>query len=451
MDGGSEIYRFDLMDILEAEHSSTVSAQQASSTRFFCFHENSFQVLRDENTVIGIEYNDLKELIILEQLDQDDPEYRPIIFRGSKNKVNTLLVCEELNLLLAGDDDGTVVQFNLSTGAVTRDYGYLGVGGVLACARMGRVAVFGGFDDLAVLLLDEQRVFDVPIETALSSIYSLRCCVVDGSKSQDSPRVMITIDGKDPDYSSPKTDVFDATALISHFKEEIPPRLQPVFAPLLTQTDKRQIEKLAHELQIKDQQKFEISKKLTTQNSELVSKLKNRQKNISELENKLNQAENNHRKELRRRDTQYDALNEQLNVRNRQLEQQLQDSQAQVDMFRKKVTENEAQMENMRQTQEQEMANRDKELVEFGDKFKKIKQFLQVELETRNTRIEELSKQLENRQNEADQNIRKLRLTNEQLRHKNKQLNESQNVKNMQAMMKQLVVLAQINQSGLAQ
>lgn len=442
---GSEIRRFDLLDILGAEHSSTVSAECASSTRFYCFYENSFQILSDEATVVGIEYNDLKELIVLEHLDQDDPEYRPTVFRGSKNKINTLLLCEELDVLLAGDDDGTVVQFALSTATVTRDYGYLGVGGVLACARMGSLALFGGFDDLAVLLLDKQRVFDVPMETAMGSIYSLRCCVVDGAEPREGPRVLVTIDGKEPDYSSPKTDVFDATGLVRHFKEEISPRAQPFFAPLLTQTDKRQIEKLAEELRVKDQQKFEISRKLTSQNSELVGKLKQRQKNISDLESKLSQTQNEHRKELKRRNTQYDKLSDQMSLRNKQLEEELRQAQAETGTLREAVAEAQGQIEQMRESHEREMKTRDQELVEFGDKFKKIKQFLQVELEAKDGRIAEL----ESKQGDSSQTIRRLELAVDQLRHKNKQLSQSQTAKNVHCMLRQLVVLAHVSEAGL--
>ena len=402
-------------------------------------------MLSDEKTVVGVQYEHEKELVVMEDIENDDPEYKPAVFRGNTNTVNTIVVHEELNTILAGDDDGNVIQFDLGTRTVVKDFGYLGIGGVLSSARIGHLAFFGGYDDVAVIDIKKTAPFDVPLETALGCVYSLQICVVDGKQSNPRPKVLLTVSGKDPDYSGESSDVFEASGLVEWFGEEIPARLDPFFLPLLSQVDKKQIEKLAEELRMKSEEQFELKRKLTNQNSELISKLKVRQRNISDLELELSKVQRTHIEELQQKEKEISDLNEALHVQNNQLKKQLEFKQTRVAELQNKVVQLEEAMQEMQTNFEDELTKRTKEMTECEESFNLIKLQLEEQLEQKDRQVQDFSERFAHETRDQSDLVLRLEEENRRLRTQMLQLAmlvDSHKKKGLDAMVDHLKVLS---------
>ena len=221
---------------MSSKSNSKISYCLESKSRFYSLFEKGFQILSDEQTIIGVQYKHDNKHLIIEDTTNDDPEYAPIVLKGNSGTINVVIVDEERRVILAGDKSGHVVQYNLKTGKLTNDYGHLGIGEILSGERIGDLVIFGGFDDVSVIRLDTQEVFDVSVECALRSVFSLRVCVVDGRADQDNlTNVYLTMTGKDPDYSDGDTDVMNITALVKMLKGEIVSRIEPIYMPMSMQ------------------------------------------------------------------------------------------------------------------------------------------------------------------------------------------------------------------------
>ena len=130
--------------------------------------------------------------------------------------IYTLLFCRETNQLLAGDDNGKVIQYKRNEEGiwnVTKNYGDLKIGPIISNKQYGHLVFFGGWETnkMRVLNLKKQELFGKEFKTAMNQIYSFTFCEVSPSK------VLLSVSGYKPDYSNSETDIFDVSDLLSHF------------------------------------------------------------------------------------------------------------------------------------------------------------------------------------------------------------------------------------------
>ena len=193
------------------------------------YGDTTFTVMRDEKTVLGVQRRS-RRMIIKEDLTGDRSAASPIAFSLHTNIVNTVLVNEDLNLMLAGDDNERVVQYDLTTGRVQKDYGNLRVGDIVALHCIGPVAFAGGWRTnlFRVLFLDKRKVFGPPFRTSIYYVSSLQLCFVRKNLFLQGSRMLLAVSGYNPAYGPWSTDIFDATRLIKHYQERVNPDCEMV-------------------------------------------------------------------------------------------------------------------------------------------------------------------------------------------------------------------------------
>lgn len=90
----------------------------------------------------------------------------------------------------------------------TKDYGDLKIGRIYSSFEYLGLVFFGGRDSrLRVLDLSKKKLIQGHLSTAIEYILSLQVCVVGKS------RVYLVVVGKEPDYSSSKSDLYDLQLL----------------------------------------------------------------------------------------------------------------------------------------------------------------------------------------------------------------------------------------------
>ena len=170
-------------------------------------------MLPDEATILGVLLED--DTVVVKESLGEKP-LPSISYTAGRSTVWTLLVDQIADALLVGEENehkGRVVQYDLASGRVTKDYGSLGVGALLASTRLGSLCFFGGVKSLGFAVVDtlRQEIVQGPVKTAVRSIDSMAAwsvnCGVSGIKA------VLSVSGRKVDYSNGDTDMFDVTAL----------------------------------------------------------------------------------------------------------------------------------------------------------------------------------------------------------------------------------------------
>lgn len=101
-----------------------------------------------------------------------------------------LLYDPETETLLTGNDSTRVIQYKKNAGTFTLLKDYEDVGDILASAKIGHYAFFGGWDyhKIVVINLKESRLCEGTIKTAFKHVYSLQVCRVSESRTLFSVR-----------------------------------------------------------------------------------------------------------------------------------------------------------------------------------------------------------------------------------------------------------------------
>ena len=240
------VRRFSNHSIVSAPQLAIVKPDAVSELNYKCENDSGFHVLFDEASIIGVQKSDSK-VIVRENLRKKSQSL--ITYNAAISEVNTLVVDEHSNALLAGEnnhDQGRVVQYRLDTGSVVKDYGALGIGQVYSSARLGNLCAFGGWDKSSFTIIDAltQRVVQKPVTAAVKSITSLAFCTKDRESS--SPDSVLVVAGYEPDYSQNRRDMFDVTGLVTQYvKPNQKANTDPIQDNALSQT----VAKLQNQLQ----------------------------------------------------------------------------------------------------------------------------------------------------------------------------------------------------------
>ena len=98
-------------------------------------------MLSDHETILAVEYNKDKNSIIKKENLRNANE-SIISYKESGKYVHTLSLDKVNNTFLAGDWNGYLLKYNISTGAVIKDYGYIGIGKIYCSTRLNNLCFF---------------------------------------------------------------------------------------------------------------------------------------------------------------------------------------------------------------------------------------------------------------------------------------------------------------------
>ena len=207
----NKIRSYSLAEVVNAANNSTIKIRHQTQNDFYMFYENSFLVLPDAKTVVGVDFSDRKKLMI-EDITLRNP--RQIGTHG--DCIETVLFDSLTRSLLVGDVNGHVRQYKKEKESFTmvKDYGDVGVGVVYSSTQVGRYAIFGGDkNSLVAIDVSEQRVCAGYLKSSFEWTFSLQICEGVGSN------VYLSLGGEYAKYFLNPSDFLDVTRLYNRQKK----------------------------------------------------------------------------------------------------------------------------------------------------------------------------------------------------------------------------------------
>ncbi|MEL6803322.1 MAG: hypothetical protein AAFO91_05970 [Bacteroidota bacterium] len=149
------------------------------------YYENSFLVLPDQRTVIGVDALDKRKLL-MEDMTRQSPE----VIGKFKYPIASVLYDQDTDSLFAADRSGHLTQYRKTATprlfglfkdavsfAVSKDLGNLGIGETFSCARAFDLAVFGGSEgSVAVVNIPERRLYKSKTKVGVGRALTLEVC-----------------------------------------------------------------------------------------------------------------------------------------------------------------------------------------------------------------------------------------------------------------------------------
>jgi len=175
--------------------------------------ENHFDALLDEQMLLGVDKSYMS--LIMEDMTGNGRTLTN--FADHNSTINTIKYIDQIGIIIAGDDDGKIIQYSYSSHPESsvkfmKDYGDLGIGSICACETYQYLVICGGFNTYSLKVIDctKMIIYNDEYTTAIQSIYSL--LVFEASPTE----ILLSINGEGSDYSENKTDIIDIT---KRFKE----------------------------------------------------------------------------------------------------------------------------------------------------------------------------------------------------------------------------------------
>jgi WD40 repeat protein len=207
----SSISRFSLRDILNAEDKSTVDYDHQSRNKFYANYENSFEIMPDQKTIFGVDYDNRKKL---KKEDISDDESPIMVISKHKGPINTITF-ERLNKnLIVGNDEDTVIQYKKNENGkwkIAKKFNNLGIGCVNSSLTIQNLLILGGVNfKIRIVDLEKGELLGKVFETAMEHINSMQIV-------NQEEKVLLKIIGVHPDYSNDKSDVYDFTQFLKKY------------------------------------------------------------------------------------------------------------------------------------------------------------------------------------------------------------------------------------------
>lgn len=203
---------------MEAKNYSNLKPEFVSNMEYYSSTDNDFYVLKDEKTILGINKNNTRTIIREDITDHSKPIFT---YKETKSNIYTLSLNEEADSLVVGEEnklEGRVIQYELKSGKLVKDYGPVGIGSVISSKNYQNFFIFGGYKSSKIQIIDSIRkvVLQEPFETAIKIIDSLDFCILNPNAPDE--QNVLAVAGRQSDYSAGKTDIFDITELIKDSK-----------------------------------------------------------------------------------------------------------------------------------------------------------------------------------------------------------------------------------------
>ena len=203
---------------MQAQHMAELVPDRITKLDFFCFSDSSFFVFSDQATIIGVSKAN-KETIVKQNIRDHS---QPIVaYAANIGLVATFTVVESNNTLFAGLSHhpyNEVVQYDLSTGQVVKNYGYIGFHRVLSGTRVGNLWLFRSGERHQFSVIDPvtKQIVHEPVNTAITDIFCFTTCTL--HRSDPERRVLLFVAGQYPNYTDRQcSDIFDVTDIIKKF------------------------------------------------------------------------------------------------------------------------------------------------------------------------------------------------------------------------------------------
>lgn len=193
-----------------------VSASNISKTEFLSYYGDScFAVLKDEKTIIGIS-RDSRGTLVKENISLWGVVCTPHKFTTRHRVINTVMLYEKRNMVFSGEDGGTLIQYNLTTGNIERNFGNLRIGDIVSMTRLGPIGIIGGFkqNHFSVVMLNDKEHSVHQFQCGINYLSSLQICVVKKPFFSENKQVLLCISGYDASFIPYVTDVFKITSLV---------------------------------------------------------------------------------------------------------------------------------------------------------------------------------------------------------------------------------------------
>ena len=208
------ISSFSLEAILNARRDQVISPIHKSKLKYFAVLENSFLVLPDGKTIIGVEYGDkFNNSLVMEDITDSKDSF--LRFGNHRKSIYAVLFVKETNSLFSGDENGDLFEYKLDKNrnvSLVKHYGNIGIGTINSGVYLGSVLILGGNKSLIrVLDMGKKVLVGKPFKTAVEFNHSLRLC-----KTEDS-RVLFITSGILYNYTNFTGDIFDASELFSYY------------------------------------------------------------------------------------------------------------------------------------------------------------------------------------------------------------------------------------------
>lgn len=255
---------------MKSESREEINFKNETKNKFWSIFENTFVVLPDEKTIVGVDTKIESTLVV-----EDMTTNKSASFGKNENYILNLLYDKVSETLFAGDSGGYIKQYKRSRKiepfSLVKDYGNVGIQDVFSSAQVGRYAFFGGFDRSVVAInIDERQLCKGKIESPFESTFSLQACR--GSRS----KFYLSLGGANPDYISNTSDFLDVTGIYENQKMVIDQDDQEVNEMLIINPQKVQ-KNMTYESKIKklgldfSQEKF-LKENLPGQGNSLLKK-----------------------------------------------------------------------------------------------------------------------------------------------------------------------------------
>ena len=212
MSKDNQIGRFSYKSIFQANDELIILPDCKSKNSYVCDTDSNFCVLEDESTVLGV-HSKHKSMIIKENIIEHSSSI--LLYNKNQTTIYTLALHEQNNTFFAGEDfnyKGRIVQYDLETGQMIRNYGSIGVSCVISSARFGRFICFGGLmSKFVVVDTLTRRIVQGLVQTIIRCIDSIEFFAIFQKKGNF--KVLVTVTGWGSDYLKGRSDVFDFTEL----------------------------------------------------------------------------------------------------------------------------------------------------------------------------------------------------------------------------------------------
>lgn len=151
---GSRVYRYPISQLFKDAKTPVLVWDYSSHTQFWCMSENSFDVLFDQRTVVGVEQSDCLNIVIRENIISTCERYTPVIFKKhSEQWMYAVHVMENEDVVLVGTFDSQMIKFDLHSGEILWVYEPFGSGPVNIIKNVN-MTIFVGASDNFVIALD---------------------------------------------------------------------------------------------------------------------------------------------------------------------------------------------------------------------------------------------------------------------------------------------------------
>ena len=161
------------MAINFANNWETMFPVKTSETKYYADLENSFQVLKDGKSIVGVCGPDRNQLFF-EKIGSRESSYA----FGKHESIIDSVVYDNKSQILAGDKSSTLVQYDFDNSSQfwiqKRRFSSLGVGDILSIAVLEHIAIVGGNNmHVRIIDLSKKKFLGSKINTSIGAICSL--------------------------------------------------------------------------------------------------------------------------------------------------------------------------------------------------------------------------------------------------------------------------------------